>query len=146
MVHGYSLPEAYLTFKNPLTCCWSIHQYSVIRKCFSCYFCVKNYSKTVVQNTHLLYPSFFGPGVQAWWHRVPSGSVPFMRLQSRHQQWLPSFQGSTGEGSTSSLTHMVVLAGIRLSLAAGYRCCHLGFSFGQLTVWQPTSLRENWKD
>ena len=88
--------------------------------------------------------------VEGWKLRMWVFLIPTTHMHtftpSRHQQWLPSFQGSTGEGSTSSLTHMVVLAGIRLSLAAGYRCCHLGFSFGQLTVWQPTSLRENWKD
>ena len=70
------------------------------------------------------------------------------------RQGLLSSQGSTGNGSTSKLTHMVVgriqsfvccwIEGLSFLLAAGWKPpsipCHMGPSVGQLTPWQLASL------
>lgn len=89
-------------------------------------------------------------GQESGWSLAASScSGSFLQLQSRYQLGPQSFQGSTGGGPSSQLTHVVVgriqflmccwTEGLRSSMAVDWRpfsvSCHMGLSIEQLTTW-----------
>ena len=84
------------------------HLWFIDKQCVSYFLLYKKlFPNGVLNNTHLRLHSLCGPGTGLWFSWVLCFRVSHW-LQSRCWPGLQSFQGLTGEWSTSKLTHVIV--------------------------------------